>query len=124
MDGKYQVILSRFQKILEIQSYMYNRMAHSENLRSSTMDKIDENAFIKLRNDQRVLEYCIEGFENVEKELEGKQVVLFLGKTGAGKSTVVNFLNGVNFQEKGKGNNLKVVIGQDQSILAKIGHHL
>lgn len=80
---------------------MNNSAAQQENLYNNnhTDNKNQESIIKKLQNDQNILEFCIKGFELKKDELKGKNLILIIGKTGAGKSTVINYLNGANFRE-------------------------
>lgn len=66
-----------------------------------SFDYIKENIKIEDNRDryEKIKDGCEESFEKIQAS-SGKELVLVIGKTGAGKSTTVNYLLGCQMQEK------------------------
>jgi hypothetical protein len=73
---------------------------------------------------QEFLGYIEEG-EKIAKKAEGKDLVFFLGNTGAGKSSIINYLHGCNFEKIDKGHKKVYEVSKESEIeaLVKIGHN-
>lgn len=65
--------------------------------------------------------YLLEEGEKEAKKAVGKDIILVFGDTGAGKSTLINFLNGCKMQKREDG---KIEVAPDSPIkeIAEIGH--
>lgn len=50
----------------------------------------------KYERDVKILEYCLDAYQSLQEKF-AENLVIIIGKTGAGKSTTINFLNGVDF---------------------------
>ena len=67
----------------------------------------------------RKIQEAVEQAEGVLTDSKGKDLIVFLGATGAGKSTTINYLSDVDLEGITKG---RIGISQNNQQSAKIGH--
>ena len=76
------------------------------------------SASIELRKELRPVDFKYLRFlleKNQRRRVEGKDITILLGSTGAGKSTTVQFLGGVDFVSQGE-----VVVPADPQVRALV----
>lgn len=68
------------------------------------MDRKLANPKLKLNEDesQRVLLVCIKQGAEAAAQALGKEAIIFIGNTGAGKSTAINYVHSCTLTRKGK----------------------
>jgi len=70
----------------------------------------------------RVIQNCVEVSGNMNRRTRGKDVVLVLGETGAGKSLLINALLGLQLVESDSHPNCWEVKSSDRTKGAYVGH--
>ena len=90
----------------------------------------DPDAHLTLDDQLSLLHHCIEVGEGRATHVRNRKAVIFIGNTGAGKSTVVNYLLGCEMESvrkrdvglAGNGRIVRVKAGSAVSEQASIGH--
>ena len=77
-----------------ISSNSNNNTLNNQRRLISTQEMLEKYKDIKFENVTSVLENMIQDNQELFNSSKGKHIVAFLGNTGSGKSTIVNFLAG------------------------------
>jgi len=90
------------------------------------------NPLTPMSDDDRIelLSYCLSKGEKNAAAMDGQDVVFVLGNTGAGKSTLINYLCGCRMESvrrkniglSGRGSIIRVKAGQRDTAVTDIGH--
>ena len=59
----------------------------------------DDKTYLHLENGTRLGKFIKEGYDEIHNNISGKDVVVIIGTTGAGKSTFIHLLNGEKFEQ-------------------------
>ena len=85
---------------------------------------------IKFDDSVKLISYCIRKGTEVAKQSKNKDVVIFIGNTGAGKTTMINYLYGRKMKRLNRNEAKKLNINALQTVviaedpIMKIGHSL
>ena len=98
-------------------------------------EKLFESNYSKINNDLStqdsldLIYYCIYKGQIENKKVENKNVIGFVGNTGSGKSTTINYIKGEKLKKiKGKEiaediTGIRIIVENSNNQIAKIGHN-
>ncbi len=101
------------------------------NLLDITREKLkNPGKVLSMEQSLEVLSNCLDMGEERSEEARGKDLVMFIGNTGSGKSTAINYLTGCDLERiskkkaglEGTGKIVRVKEGSSKPELMRIGH--